>query len=88
MLLGAALIHAQGIGLLMAAYLGAVAIALLHPVLFRVPVMAGGHIFFAAALTWQAFALERAKYTPAAIQAFYRFVWSLFYSEYVLWTFC
>jgi hypothetical protein len=32
----------------------------------------------------QAFALERAKYTPDAIQAFYRFIWTLFYSEYVL----
>ena len=32
----------------------------------------------------QAFDLERAKYTPDAIQAFYRFIWTLFYSEYLL----
>ena len=28
--------------------------------------------------------LERSKYTPDAIQAFYRFIWTLFYSEYTL----
>ena len=28
--------------------------------------------------------LERSKYTPDAIQAFYRFIWTLFYSEYAL----
>ena len=32
----------------------------------------------------QAFDLERAKYTPDSIQAFYRFIWALFYSEYAL----
>ena len=32
----------------------------------------------------QAFDLERGKYTVDAIQAFYRFIWTLFYSEYAL----
>jgi hypothetical protein len=28
--------------------------------------------------------LERAKYNADAIQGFYRFIWTLFYSEYFL----
>ena len=35
----------------------------------------------------QTLGLERAKYNPDAIQGFYRFIWSLFYSEYVLFLF-
>lgn len=75
---------AQGVGLLLAAYIGAAVCAFQFPSLFRTPVMAGGHLLLASALSVQAFALERAKYTPSAIQAFYRFIWTLFYSEYFL----
>jgi hypothetical protein len=32
----------------------------------------------------QTLELERSKYTADAIQAFYRFIWTLFYSEYAL----
>ena len=60
----------------------------MNPTLFRAPVMAGGHLLLAAGLVVQTFILDRAKYTPASIQAFYRFIWTLFYSEYFLWTFC
>ncbi len=35
-------------------------------------------------LSLQGFSLERAKYVPDAIQAFYRFIWTLFYSEYAM----
>ena len=74
--------------MLFASYLGAAFIAVRFPTLFRAPVMVTGHLLFAAALTVQAVSLDRASYTPAAIQAFYRFIWSLFYSEYFLWIFC
>ena len=40
-----------------------------------------------AGATPQTLGLERAKYNPDAIQGFYRFIWSLFYSEYVLFLF-
>jgi hypothetical protein len=32
----------------------------------------------------QAFQLQRAEYKPDAINAFYRFIWTLFYSEYAM----
>ena len=39
---------------------------------------------FADPLHAQTLELERSKYTADAIQAFYRFIWTLFYSEYAL----
>ena len=71
-------------GLLLASYATAALVALQHPSLFRVPVMALGHLALAAALTSQAVVLERARYSVEGIQAFYRFIWALFYSEYAL----
>jgi len=46
--------------------------------------MACGHAVLAVALLLKTLDLERSKYTPDAIQAFYRFIWTLFYSEYAL----
>lgn len=79
---------AQATGLLLACYVGSAVLAVMNPTLFRAPVMAGGHLLLGAGLVAQTFVLDRAKYTPDAIQAFYRFIWTLFYSEYFLWTFC
>ncbi len=101
----------QAIGMLLASYGTAIALALRMPGLFNAPVMAGGHAVLALLLVVKARAcalpaslprclaalharvypappqtldLEHAKYAPAAIQAFYRFIWTLLYSEYVL----
>lgn len=46
--------------------------------------MIGGHAVLALALVWQTIKLDSEKYTAPAIQAFYRFIWNLFYSEYLL----
>ena len=46
--------------------------------------MIGGHALLALVLVWQTAKLESEAYTGPAIQAFYRFIWNLFYSEYLL----
>ena len=46
--------------------------------------MIGGHAVLALGLLWQSAKLETEKYTVPAIQAYYRFIWNLFYSEYFL----
>ena len=95
----------QAIGMLLASYATAIALALRLPGVFNAPVMIAGHAILAVALLLkvrgrsftacpssravlmlrlQTLDLERSKYTPEAIQAFYRFIWTLFYSEYAL----
>ena len=73
-----------GSGLLLTNYLAAIILAIRMPGAFRAPVMIGGHAILAFALIGQTLKLESDKYTVPAIQAFYRFIWNLFYSEYVL----
>ena len=73
-----------GSGLLLANYVAAIVLALRIPGAFRTPVMIGGHAVLAVGLLWQTAKLESEKYTVPAIQAFYRFIWNLFYSEYLL----
>ena len=43
-----------------------------------------GVALLGAALVWQTAKLDRSGYTAPAIAAFYRFVWNLFYSEYLI----
>jgi len=62
----------------------AIVLAVKLPGSFRAPVMIGGHAVLALALVWQTIKLDSEKYTAPAIQAFYRFIWNLFYSEYLL----
>ena len=73
-----------GSGLLLMNYLAAIILAIRMPGAFRAPVMIGGHAILALALIGQTLKLESDKYTVPAIQAFYRFIWNLFYSEYLL----
>lgn len=51
---------------------------------FRVPLMIGAHAALGAVLAFRAWKLDAAKYSQAAIQGFYRWVWNLFYAEYFL----
>ena len=73
-----------GSGLLLANYMAAMVLAIRMPGSFRAPVMLGGHAILAFALIGQILKLESEKYTDPAIQAFYRFIWNLFYSEYLI----
>ncbi|DBA83085.1 TPA: hypothetical protein ACH3X2_006614 [Trebouxia sp. C0005] len=81
---GARTISFVGAGLLLANYVAAIILAIRMPGSFRAPVMIGGHALLALVLVWQTAKLESEAYTGPAIQAFYRFIWNLFYSEYLL----
>lgn len=81
---GARTISFAGAGLLLANYVAAIILAIRMPGSFRAPVMIGGHAVLALALVLRTAKLESEKYTGPAIQAFYRFIWNLFYSEYLL----
>ena len=74
-------------GLLLSNYVGAVALAALRPGVFNAPLMAAGHALLGASLVYNTWKLDRAQYTKTAITAFYRSVWTLFYSEYLLFPF-
>eukprot|EP00803_Ostreobium_quekettii_P001340 evm.model.scf_73.14 EVM.evm.TU.scf_73.14 scf_73:132615-135624(+) len=73
-----------GAGLLICNYLGAVVLSLRYPALFNAPVMIGGHVALAVSMLINTLKLDAAKYKQDAIMAFYRWIWSLFYSEYIL----
>ena len=73
-----------GSGLLVANYLGAVALALRMPHAFNAAVMIPFHALFAALLVGATVKLDRSKYSRDGIAGYYRFIWYLFYSEYAL----
>lgn len=73
-----------GSGLLIANYAGAIALALRMPQIFNASIMIPFHALFAVLLTYKTLKLDAGKYSKSAIQAYYRFIWYLFYSEYVL----
>lgn len=73
-----------GSGLLIANYAGAIALAVRMPEVFNASIMIPFHALFAILLTYKTLKLDAGKYTKNAIQAYYRFIWYLFYSEYVL----
>ncbi len=70
--------------MLMANYVGAVVLALRCPADFNLPIMLGGHLIAAALLGAAALRLAAAGYTRPAVEAFYRWVWNLFYAEYAM----
>ncbi|KAM0952073.1 putative homogentisate solanesyltransferase [Dioscorea sansibarensis] len=76
-----------GSGLLLANYLGAVLAAIYMPQGFRRSLMIPAHAILALGLIFQAWILERANYTKEAISQFYRFIWNLFYAEYIIFPF-
>lgn len=73
-----------GSGLLLCNYIGAVALAITMPSAFNVAIMAPAHAVLGLALVYQTLKLDAQKYSQEAIADYYRFVWNLFYSEYVL----
>lgn len=76
-----------GSGLLLLNYLGAIAAAIYMPLAFKRNLMIPIHIALALCLIFQAWLLERANYTKEAIAGFYRFIWNLFYAEYIIFPF-
>lgn len=85
--LGVRNIALLGTGLLLINYIGAVLVASYIPQGFKGNVMISVHSLFAAGLIFQAWLLEKENYSKEAISAFYRFIWNLFYAEYVVFPF-
>ncbi|CAD6217494.1 unnamed protein product [Miscanthus lutarioriparius] len=72
-----------GSGLLLANYIAAIAVAFIMPQAFRRTVMVPVHAVLAAGLIFQTWVLAQVKYTKDAISQYYRFIWNLFYAEYI-----
>ena len=73
-----------GSGLLIGNYAAAVLLALKLPWAFRVPLMVGTHLLLAIGVVYATLQLELSKYSKAAIQTYYQFIWNVFYAEYFL----
>ena len=69
---------------MVANYAGAIVLALRMPHAFRVPLMVGTHALLALGVIQQTRKLEADNHSPMAIQAFYQFIWNIFYTEYCL----
>jgi len=82
--LGVKTVSYIGSGLLLANYIFAIALSVQNPTWFNQPLMVGFHALFALFLVAKTKALEDAKYARGAIQQYYRDIWALFYSEYLL----
>ena len=73
-----------GSGLLVGNYIAAIMLAIKLPWAFRVPLMVGAHVLLAIGVMYASLQLEIAKYSRTAIQAYYQFIWNIFYTEYCL----
>ncbi|CAN1144294.1 Homogentisate solanesyltransferase, chloroplastic [Linum perenne] len=76
-----------GSGLLLVNYISAVLAAIYFPQAFRLSLMIPVHTILAACLVFQTWLLEQRNYTKEAISEFYRFIWNLFYAEYMIFPF-
>lgn len=65
-------------------YVMAAGFAFKYSAYFNVPVMVGAHAVLALVLLLRSAKLAAAGYTQAAVNSFYRWIWNLFYSEYLL----
>merc|ERR1712048_403713 len=74
-------------GLLLCNYAAAIALAIFQTAAFRAPLMVGAHALLAAGLVRATARLDSAGYSKNAITEFYKFVWMLFYSEYLMFPF-
>ncbi|CAN7050503.1 unnamed protein product [Brassica oleracea var. botrytis] len=73
-----------GSGLLLVNYISAISLAFYMPQVFRGSLMIPAHMILASCLIFQTWVLEKANYTKEAIAGYYRFIWNLFYAEYLL----
>jgi len=82
--LGVKTVSYIGSGLLLANYVFAIALSVKNPTWFNQPLMIGVHALYALFLIVKTKNLENAKFTRNAILQYYRDIWTLFYSEYLL----
>nr|AKM76579.1 AT3G11945-like protein [Pelargonium incrassatum] len=85
--LGVRNISYLGSGLLLLNYVASILAAIYMPQVFRRNLMIPVHTVMALSLIYQTRALEQANYTKDAISGFYRFIWNLFYAEYIIFPF-
>ncbi|GMH08231.1 hypothetical protein Nepgr_010071 [Nepenthes gracilis] len=85
--LGVRNIALLGSGLLLLNYVGSILAAVFMPQAFNRSLMIPAHIVLALCLVFQAWLLEQENYTKEAISTFYRFIWNLFYAEYIIFPF-
>jgi len=76
-----------GSGLLLANYVGAILAAVYMPQTFRGSLMVLGHAILVLFLGFQTWILDHSLYTKEAIAKYYRFIWNLFYTEYLMFPF-
>ncbi|PON44906.1 Prenyltransferase [Parasponia andersonii] len=76
-----------GSGLLLLNYIGAIAATIYMPQAFKRNLMLPIHAVLALCLIFQTRVLEQANYSKEAIAGFYRFIWNLFYVEYIIFPF-
>ncbi|XP_011628799.1 homogentisate solanesyltransferase, chloroplastic isoform X1 [Amborella trichopoda] len=76
-----------GSGLLLVNYVGAILAAAYMPQAFRRNLMIATHSILGLSLIFQSWVLEKANYTKESISSFYRFIWNLFYAEYIIFPF-
>ncbi|XP_021738304.1 homogentisate solanesyltransferase, chloroplastic-like isoform X2 [Chenopodium quinoa] len=82
--LGVKNISLLGSGLLLVNYIGSIIAAFFLPEAFRCSLMIPTHTILAICLVFQTWLLDQAKYSKEAITTFYRFIWNLFYAEYII----
>jgi len=85
--LGTSKMAMASVGLLLANYVVAMVLGITQTNIFRSWVMTGGHFILAILLIVQASKLHYTKYSQEGIKNFYRFLWSLFYTEYLMYPF-
>ncbi|KAL9237772.1 hypothetical protein vseg_012280 [Gypsophila vaccaria] len=82
--LGVKKIALLGTGLLLVNYIGSIFAAVYMPQAFRRSLMIPAHTILALCLIFQTWLLDQANYSKDAITSFYRFIWNLFYAEYII----
>ncbi|BBH07516.1 homogentisate prenyltransferase, partial [Prunus dulcis] len=75
------------LGFLLLNYVGSIFAASFMPQAFRRSLMIPTHTILALSLIFQTWVLEQANYTKEAIAGYYRFIWNLFYAEYIIFPF-
>ncbi|KAK4776156.1 hypothetical protein SAY87_024117 [Trapa incisa] len=85
--LGVRKIAFLGSGLLLLNYIASTFAAIYMPQAFKRNLMIPVHMVLALSLIYQTWVLERANYTKEAIAGYYRFIWNLFYAEYIAFPF-
>ncbi|CAN1144291.1 Homogentisate solanesyltransferase, chloroplastic [Linum perenne] len=76
-----------GSGLLLVNYISAVLAAIYFPQAFRLSLMIPVHTILAACLVFQVQLITSSLFVQEAISEFYRFIWNLFYAEYMIFPF-